>query len=95
MEKEEELRQGPFTKLEFFVIINIYEYCDEENIDPTTKDVSSIYHRILAAATEMDSTFALRVLNDEAFSTFIQQRKKDFDIAICDMQLQWNITKEI
>ena len=76
VQKDEELKQGSFTKLEYFVIVNIYEYCDKEDIDPTTKNMSFIYHRIFASATEMDSHLTLRVLPEEAFSSFLQQHKK-------------------
>jgi hypothetical protein len=94
--KDEELKEGPITKLEFFVMVNICEYCDEEDIDPTTENLSSLYHQIVAATTYR-LYFEFANFNRTNILRFIQQHKKDFDIfkAVCDMQLDWNNTKPL
>ena len=93
----EDLKNGPLTKLEFFILVNIYEYCDEENLEPTKENIFVIYNRILAAATDINPSLTLRILSDETFLKFTEHRQKDVEVftAKCEMQLQWNITEEI
>ena len=60
--KKKELRNGPLTKIEFFILVNIHEYCREEDINVTIENISCLYYHVQAAATEVDSTLHLRFL---------------------------------
>lgn len=95
-QRNETLQEGSITKFEFFVMVNITNYCEEENIDLSTENILSIYNQIATVAKDRNYTSTLRPLTPPIVNTFLNQHEKNLEIfkELCQMQLEWNITKE-
>ena len=92
--KKEQLSSGPLTKVEFFLMVNILEYCCEEDIDATPDNIFSIYDKIFASVD--DPTIPLRPMTKQRIQDFLSLHQKCLTIftTMCGMQLEWNMSKE-
>lgn len=96
--KSENLKAGLLTKVEFFLLENIFCYCTTEEIEVTPKKIHQIYMKILT--TETGNLKNVPVSNSRSVSDiekFIKMREKNFKNfeQLCKMQLSWNSNKEI
>ena len=95
-QRNEVLKEGSITKFEFFVMVNITNYCDEEDTDLSTENILSIYNQIATVTKDRNYTSTLRPLTPPIINRFLNQQKKNLQTfkVPCQMQLEWNITKE-
>ena len=93
LSRQEQLSDGP---LEFFLLENILVYCDEEGIEATPLNISAICHRIIASVNVADPNLQLRKMTKHLIELFLKHHRSNLTTfkMFCDMQLDWNKTKE-
>ena len=93
--KQEKISDGPLSKFAFFLLENVY--CDEEDIESTSVNVSAIYNKISTSVILDDPNVALQRMTKLQIDAFLRHHQNNFTIfkTFCDMQLHWNRTKEM
>ena len=81
--REEKITIGPFTTEEYFVLVNILDFSEENGLEMDTLTILNI---VLAISTKID---AINLRNEQ---NFMEMYKTNLAI-MCENQLQCNITE--
>ena len=93
--KGEKIETGPFTILEYFVLENILTNCNEQEIDPISNFIMSIYGQIVNAM-KLNPDLPISSKSVDQIEKFITMHDKRFPIFknLCKNQLAWNASDE-
>ena len=93
--KLEELSSGPFTKLEYFLLDNIINYCNEEDIETTPENIRNLYMIIVRSISNTNSELPLSHKSEQEIRKVMDVRTKTYQFEeLCHMQLEWNSSQE-
>jgi len=94
--KGEDVSSESFTMLEFFVLENIFVYCEEEGIDQSSENIIQIYNQVLKSIKNSETSLPVFFKTSEQASTFIKMHEKLLETfnVLCHNQFDWNNCKE-
>ena len=83
----EEINIGPFSTLEYFVLFNILDFVEENELEWDTQVILNVYKQVIAISDgEMNPRFAKDI------DTFLKLYKRNLAIfsQLCENQLKCN-----
>ena len=86
--RQEEITTGPFSTMEYFVLVNILEVGEENGLDMDTPTILHIYMKVQAIS---NNQLNVRGKEDIEYFQKIYQKNLKFFSQLCNHQLQCNL----